>query len=180
MSAGLISIVMPVRDAAETVGDPMKSILALTWHHWELIAVDDGSEDATHEILTEFVRQDSRIRVMSTPPQGIARALQAGCDASAGDWIARMDADDSMHPERLRWQMEYTRENPELGVVSGLVRYGGDAPGYAAHVAWLNSLRTHEEILLRRFVEARVVSASRASSMWMRKKQTATATTAAW
>lgn len=160
MSAGSVSIVMPVRDSVETVDDAMKSILAQTWRDWELIAVDDGSTDATADVLTTYARKDSRIRVISTPPLGIARALQAGCAASAGDWIARMDGDDWIHPERLRRQMGYTRENPETGVVSGQVRYGGDAPGYAAHVDWVNSLRTHEEMFLRRFVEAPVAHPS--------------------
>jgi glycosyltransferase involved in cell wall biosynthesis len=160
MSAGLISIVMPLRDAGETVEHAIHGILAQTWRDWELIAVDDGSADATPDILTKHARRETRIRVISTPPLGIARALQAGCEASAGDWIARMDGDDSMHPERLRRQMDYTRENPETGVVSGQVRYGGDAPGYAAHVDWLNSLRTHEEMLMRRFVEAPVAHPS--------------------
>jgi glycosyltransferase involved in cell wall biosynthesis len=160
MTAGFLSIVMPARDAVGTVGDAIESILAQTWRDWELIAVDDGSTDATAEILTAYARRDPRIRVMTTPPLGIARALQVGCAASAGDWIARMDCDDLMHPERLRRQMEYTRQHPEIGVVSGQVRYGGDSPGYAAHVDWLNRLRTHEEMFLRRFVEAPVAHPS--------------------
>jgi glycosyltransferase involved in cell wall biosynthesis len=151
---------MPVRDAVETVGAALKSILAQTWRDWELIAVDDGSTDATAEILTTYARQDSRIRVMFMPPLGIARALQTGCDASVGDWIARMDGDDLMDPERLRRQVEYTRQHPEVGVVSGQVRYGGGSPGYAAHVDWLNSLRTHDEMFLRQFVEAPVAHPS--------------------
>ncbi len=160
MSAGLVSIVMPVRDGADTLRGAMESILAQTWRDLELIVVDDGSTDATPEILTEYTRRDPRIRLVSTPPQGIARALQAGCAAAAGDWIARMDGDDWMHPERLSRQMDHARENPERGVVSGLVRYGGDAPGYAAHVDWVNGLLTHEEMALRRFVEAPVAHPS--------------------
>lgn len=156
----MISIVMPVRDAAETLCDAVEGILAQTWREWELIAVNDGSVDATPEILTKFARQDSRVRLVSTPPQGIARALQTGCEAASGDWIARMDGDDRMHPGRLCWQMDHVRENPEVGVVSGWVRYGGEAPGYAAHVDWVNSLRTHGEMAMRRFVEAPVAHPS--------------------
>lgn len=156
----MISIVMPVRDVAETLCDAVEGILAQTWRDWELIAVNDGSVDATPDILTEYAERDSRIRLVSTSPQGIARALQAGCEAAAGDWIARMDGDDRMHPGRLRAQMDHAREHPEVGVVSGRVRYGGEAPGYAAHVDWVNSLRTHGEMALRRFVEAPVAHPS--------------------
>lgn len=151
---------MPVRNAAETLLAAMESILAQSSREWELIAVDDGSVDATPEILATFAGADSRVRVISPPPQGIARALQTGCTAAAGEWIARMDGDDRMHPERLVAQLEYARNNPHLGVVSSLVGYGGKTAGYAAHVDWINSLRTPEEISLRRFVEAPVAHPS--------------------
>lgn len=149
-----------MRNAATTVGEAIDSILAQTWREWELIAVDDGSTDATPALLSQYAQADPRIRVVTTPRLGIARALQTGCAATTGEWIARMDGDDHMHPDRLRWQIDYARENPELGVVSGLVRYGGDAPGYAAHVDWVNSLLTPEEMALRRFVEAPVAHPS--------------------
>lgn len=160
MSTGLISIVMPLRDAAANVGDALGSILSQSWREWQLIAVDDGSTDETPDIISSLARRESRVRLVSTPPLGIARALQAGCEASGGDWIARMDGDDSMHPGRLARQMAYARENPECGVISGLVRYGGASPGYASHVDWVNSLRTHGEMYLRRFVEAPVAHPS--------------------
>jgi glycosyltransferase involved in cell wall biosynthesis len=138
----------------------MESILAQTWTDWELVAVNDGSTDATPEILANYACRDSRIRLLSTPPLGIAAALQTGCKAAAGEWIARMDGDDRMLPERLRWQMDFAHEHPEAGVVSGQVLYGGDSVGYAAHVDWVNSLPTHEEMALRRFVEAPVAHPS--------------------
>lgn len=156
----MISIVMPVRDAADTLRGAMESILGQTWRDWELVAVNDGSVDATPDILTGYARRDSRVRLVSTAPRGIARALQAGCAAAAGDWIARMDGDDWMAPGRLRRQMDHARENPELGLVSGLVRYGGDAPGYGVHVDWVNSLLSHDQMALRRFVESPVAHPS--------------------
>jgi len=162
MSAGVvrISIVMPVRDAAKTLRSATESVLAQTFRDWNLLAVDDGSTDDSREILQNFAGDDARIRVISTPPQGIARALQTGCTAAAGEWIARMDADDWMHPERLAEQLVFAGRHPELDVISCLVGYGGDAPGYAAHVEWINSLFTPDEISLRRFVEAPVAHPS--------------------
>jgi glycosyltransferase involved in cell wall biosynthesis len=157
---GFLSIVMPVRDAADTVTHAMESILGQTQPAWELVVVDDGSVDGTAGILASFARSDPRIRVITTPRNGIARALQTACRAVRGNWIVRMDADDRMHPERLAAQWEFARRNPDLGVVSCLVRHGGDAPGYAAHVGWLNSLLTPEQIALRRFVEAPVAHPS--------------------
>jgi glycosyltransferase involved in cell wall biosynthesis len=151
---------MPVRNAAETLPAAMDGILAQSWREWELIAVDDGSVDATPEMLASLACGDSRVRVISTPPQGIVAALQTGCAAAAGDWIARMDGDDRMHPERLAAQLQYARNHPDVGVVSSLVGYGGKTAGYAAHVDWINGLCTPEEISLRRFVEAPVAHPS--------------------
>jgi glycosyltransferase involved in cell wall biosynthesis len=156
----MLSIVMPVRDAAETVTHALESILAQTYQAWELVAVDDGSMDGTSGILETFARGDPRIRLITTAPQGIARALQTACGAAHEKWIVRMDADDSMHPERLAAQWEFARKNPEIEVISCMVRHGGIAPGYAAHTGWLNRLLTPEQIALRRFVEAPVAHPS--------------------
>ena len=160
MYSPMISIVMPLRNTAATVRPALESILAQSCRGWELIAVDDGSTDDTAEILHSYAKTDSRIRRISTSPHGIAGALRQGCAASRGEWIARMDGDDWMHPERLEAQLEFSRSHRDIGVISCLVRYGGDAPGYASHVEWLNRLLTPEEISLRRFVEAPVAHPS--------------------
>lgn len=155
-----VSVLMPVRNGADTVGRAIESIQAQSLRDWELVVVDDGSSDATPEILAAMAAADPRIRVIGTPPLGIARALQTGCDACRGEWIARMDADDRMFPRRLDEQLDYAHGNPAVGVVSCLVRYGGGAAGYGAHVDWLNRIDTPELISLRRFVEAPVAHPS--------------------
>lgn len=94
---------------------------------------------------------------------GIAAALQRGCAAVRGRFVARMDADDWSAPDRMRLQHRFLQDNPRIGVVSCRVRYGGDSlkqAGYAAHVAWINSLMTPEELALRRFVESPVAHPS--------------------
>ena len=156
----IVSVVMPVRNAEGTLTRALDSIVAQTFRNWELIAVDDGSGDYSGALLEEFSRRDPRVRVIHTPPQGIARALQTGCTEAAGRWIARMDADDLMHPGRLAGQLDFANARPGLGVISCLVDYGGHAAGFAAHVAWINSLGTAEEISLRRFIEAPVAHPS--------------------
>lgn len=155
-----VSILMPVRDGGDALERAVRSILEQTTGDWELVAVDDGSTDHTASVLTDFAALDPRIRILPLPPVGIARALQAGCDACRGGWIARMDADDWMHPERIGAQMAHARKHPDLGVVSCLVRYGGGERGYGAHVDWLNTLVSPEIIALRRFIESPVAHPS--------------------
>lgn len=158
-----ISIVLPARNAAGTLPATLGSIRAQTFAAWELVAVDDGSTDETHRILCSAARADARIRILSLPPAGIVAALRAGCEAARGEFIARMDADDLMLPERLERQAEFLERNPRIGVVSCRVRYGGDPAsqaGYAAHVDWVNALLTPEDMALRRFVESPVAHPS--------------------
>ena len=161
--APIVSIVLPVRNAGETISVALESICAQTFPAWEVVAVDDGSQDETPLRLKAAARLDARIRVLTQRPEGLVAALQAGCHAARGKFIARMDADDVMLPERLARQVEFLERNPHLGVVSCRVRFGGDVTrqaGYATHVEWINSLLTPEAIALRRFVEAPVAHPS--------------------
>jgi glycosyltransferase involved in cell wall biosynthesis len=158
-----ISIVLPVRDAADTLPVALDSIRAQTLAAWELVVVDDGSTDETIQIMSTAASADARIRVLSLRRVGIVAALRAGCEAAGGEFIARMDADDLMLPERLQRQAEFLQRHPHIGVVSCRVRYGGDPAaqaGYAAHVDWINALLTPEEMALRRFVESPVAHPS--------------------
>ena len=153
----LVSVIMPVRDAASTVARAVESIRAQTLADWELIAVDDGSGDGTTELLAASSRADARIRLVRGPRAGLVAALNAGLAAAAGRLIARMDADDEAHPERLAEQVRLLGSDPRLGLAACLVEFGGDAgrsAGYALHVEWLNSLLDPEEIALNRFVES--------------------------
>jgi glycosyltransferase involved in cell wall biosynthesis len=161
--APVISVIMPARDAAATVLIALESIRSQTFHDWELVVVDDGSQDETPLLLQSAARSDARIQVLSQDPLGIVEALQRGCAAARGEFIARMDADDWMAPERLSRQLEFLARHSEIGVVSCQVRHGGHQTrqaGYAAHVAWVNTLTTPADMALRRFVESPVAHPS--------------------
>ena len=152
-----VSVVLPVHNAAATVARAVASVQAQTFADWELLAVDDGSTDATREILLAMAATDPRVRVLDIARTGIVAALNAGLAASSAPLIARMDADDESYSGRLEVQQHFLAANPEVGVVGCRVDFGGDreqSAGYALHVDWLNSLLTPEQIALNRFVEA--------------------------
>ena len=151
---------MPVRNGSSTLAVAVESVRAQTHCDWELVIIDDHSTDSTPAILAEIAASDPRVTVIPNPVNGIATALDAGCAVSRGEWIVRMDADDLMLPERIERQLAFAHSNSGLGVISCMVRYGGDQPGYAAHVEWLNSLDSPELISLRRFVESPVAHPS--------------------
>jgi cellulose synthase/poly-beta-1,6-N-acetylglucosamine synthase-like glycosyltransferase len=105
------------------------------------------------------------MRVIERAHAGVALAANAAMAAARGDFVARMDADDVAHPERLAEQVALLEraEQRDVGVVGCLVEYGGDRAanaGYALHVEWVNSLVTPAEIARGRFVEQPVVNPS--------------------
>jgi glycosyltransferase involved in cell wall biosynthesis len=151
------SIILPVRNAASTLPATLDSLWSQSETSWELIAVDDGSTDATPALLYNAALIDPRIRVMSTGPLGLVHALQTACSLVRGPLIARMDADDTTHPERLSIQCHFLDSHPDIGLVSCQVKFGGDpdtAGGYLRHIQWINSLVSHELIYHQRFVES--------------------------
>jgi glycosyltransferase involved in cell wall biosynthesis len=152
-----ISVVLPAFNAATTVARAVDSIRRQTWTDWELIVVDDGSKDGTGPIVRALASREPRVRVVTTAHRGIATALNTGVDEARGQFIARMDADDEAHAERLGQQLSLFEHHGELGLVGSLVEFGGDranAAGYALHVDWMNGLVTPQEIALNRFVES--------------------------
>jgi len=154
---------MPVRDAAPTLADAVESLLAQTDPAWQLIAVDDGSTDASPAVLSDLARRDARVRVLCGERRGLVPALEAGLAAAKGSLIARLDADDVCAPERLARQRAHLDAHPEVGLVASRVRFGGDgrrAAGFARYVEWTNGLLTHEDIAVARFVESPLVHPS--------------------
>jgi glycosyltransferase involved in cell wall biosynthesis len=153
----LVSVVLPVWNAAATLARAVASIRQQTISDWELIAVDDGSTDGSRNLLDAAAKSDGRVRVLTQPHRGIVAALNVGLEAARGGCIARMDADDEAHPERLAEQVDFLERDPTVGVVSCLVEYGGNRraqAGYALHVDWINSLVSPEQIALNRFIES--------------------------
>lgn len=152
-----VSIVLPVRNGGVTLGRALQSLTGQTLREWEAVVVDDGSTDDTATVLAAATRADPRIRVLHRPAEGIVAALTAGIALARAPVIARFDADDEMHPARLALQLDLLDREPELGLVSCLVEFGGDRTanaGYALHVDWLNSVVTPDEIRLSRFIES--------------------------
>ncbi len=160
-----VSVVLPVRDAVTTVARAIESIRGQTFVDWELIVVDDGSQDGTDAVLAGLARTDARIRVIEQGRLGVAAAFNAGLAVARGEYVARMDADDESHPERLAAQVAFldAPENADVGVAGSLVEFGGDRAtrgGYALHVDWLNTIVTPEQIALHRFEESPLANPS--------------------
>jgi glycosyltransferase involved in cell wall biosynthesis len=119
MSAGpLVSVMMPCYDAESTLPMAVASLLAQTYSHWEAVVVDDGSTDRTWEVLRSF--GDARIRLERFERnRGRGAARQRCLEMARGEFLAFLDADDWMFPDKLEKQVALMRSNPELAVISG-------------------------------------------------------------
>lgn len=159
MSRGtpFVSVLMPVHNGASTIGRAVDSIRKQSLEHWELLAVDDMSTDASIEVLREIAREDERVRVLRSSERGLVAALRTGLSQARGSLIARMDADDESLPDRLIRQSTFLQNHPGIGLVGAFVEFTGDrdhGEGYARHVDWLNSIVTPDEIAKARFIES--------------------------
>ena len=109
----LISIVIPTYNRANLIGKAIQSILDQSYGNWELIIVDNYSDDNTKEVIKAF--NDDRILMLSTPRTGsVAASRNLGVAHSNGEWIAFLDSDDWWLPEKLMYVCKALRNNPDL------------------------------------------------------------------
>jgi glycosyltransferase involved in cell wall biosynthesis len=104
---------MPAYNAGDYISESIESILSQTFDNFELIIIDDGSTDNSRDIVKSY--HDSRI-ILQENPHDFIRSLNTGIELSKGKYIARMDADDIMLPNRLEIQYRYMEDNPETDV----------------------------------------------------------------
>ena len=102
-----ISVVMPVYNGGVFLREAIESILTQTYTDFEFIIINDGSTDGSLTIMREYEARDARIHVIDQKNAGIVCALNAGIQASRGEYIARMDADDISLPKRFEKQLQY-------------------------------------------------------------------------
>ena len=153
----LVSVLLPCYNAARTLKETLESLSCQTLDDFEVIAVDDGSTDATYSILQGWADVDQRIHLISQSHSGIVTALNAGVKACQSPLIARMDADDLAHPQRLALQIAFLEQNPDMAVVGCRVR--GYPPedvrqGFSIYLDWQNALLSDEDIRREMFIES--------------------------
>jgi len=115
----MITIGIPFYNAEKYLSDAIKSVIAQSYPYWELILIDDGSKDDSLKIAQDFSAKDNRIRVIS---DGLNKKLPTRLNQIIKEaryaYIARMDADDLIHTERLEKQITFLKNNPQYDLVS--------------------------------------------------------------
>ena len=101
----LISIIIPIYNAEDTLNRCICSILNQTFYDWELLLIDDGSTDLSGELCDEYASKDQRIKVFHKKNGGVSSARNVGLDYAKGEWITFCDSDDFVCPN---WLKNYT------------------------------------------------------------------------
>lgn len=103
-----ISIIIPAYNAEDYISETIQSVQAQTYQDWEMIIVDDCSTDYTSVVVSDYIKTDSRIRLIKAPKNGgVARARNMGLEHAKGDYIAFVDSDDLWRPDKLEKQLAF-------------------------------------------------------------------------
>jgi len=114
-----ITVLMPAYNAGAYIKTAIESVLAQTYADFELLIINDGSEDNTLALIKSFT--DTRIRLIDQPNKGLIDTLNESIDKAKGKYIARMDADDICLPNRLQVEFDFLESNPDYVLVGSVV-----------------------------------------------------------
>lgn len=158
-----VTVLLPVRNGAVHLAAALDGIFAQTFTDFELLVIDDGSTDATPEILRAM--RDPRLSVVTHPQNiGLVPTLNEGLDLARGEFVARQDHDDVSHPERLQKQVDYLRAHPDCALLGteawqtdedGRVSFRLLRPLTAESIRWYlcyDNAFIHSSVMFRRAV----------------------------
>jgi len=152
-----VSVVMPVHNAEGTLPAALRSLQKQVMSSFEVIAVDDGSEDRSLSVLESFAAKDRRIKVLLSKKGGIVKALNIGLSEAKGELVARMDSDDVCHPNRLEMQAAFLKKHRRASLVASRIRLFPRSRlkgGMLHYETWVNSVVMDADIMRDIFVES--------------------------
>jgi glycosyltransferase involved in cell wall biosynthesis len=117
--APLVSVLLPVYNAERYLAAAVESILQQRFSDFELLLIDDGSQDQSGQILQAYAERDPRIRLIRRANRGLIATLNEMLALALGEFLARMDADDIATPDRLALQVQFLQQHPEVVCVGG-------------------------------------------------------------
>ncbi len=154
----LVSVLMPIWNAAEYLNESLGSIVNQSYKNLEIIIVDDASTDQSIDIVTSYC--DPRVVIIKNYENlGLAESLNVAIRHSSGELLARMDGDDIAHNDRIARQVAFLNEHPEVDVLGSAMQYFGESKyvnhfpeDHAACKSYLifNVCFGHPSVMLRR------------------------------
>ncbi len=152
-----ITVLLPFRNAGATLAECLDSVLAQSLGDFELLALNDHSDDGSEQLVAQYALRDRRVRLLHAGGRGLVTALNQGLAEARAPLIARMDADDLMHRERLAEQYRFLRAHPELDLVATQVRLFPEErlqAGFCEYVRWQNGCLASTDVADEIYVES--------------------------
>lgn len=112
MSPAIVSVIIPFYNAQATLAETLKSVEEQTMADWEGLLINDGSTDRSPELANEFIRRDSRFRLITTKNQGLSSARNTGLIEAKGKYIQFLDADDLIEMKKFESQVALASKRP--------------------------------------------------------------------
>lgn len=148
-----ISVIIPAYNSEETIAKTIQSVLNQTLANFELIVINDGSQDSTLDIVTKFT--DSRIKVFSYPNQGVSASRNRGLNHAVGEFITFLDADDIWTRDKLEMQLQALEDNPEAKIAYSWTDYINENDEFilsGSHTTFNGDI--YEKLLINNFLDS--------------------------
>jgi glycosyltransferase involved in cell wall biosynthesis len=124
-SSPLVSVVLPVWNGERYLSAAVESILSQSYQNFELIVVNDGSDDGSRAIVLQHAAVDARVKLIDAPHRGLVASLNLGCDTARGEYIARLDCDDVALPLRIELQVAHLQRHDRVALLGSAFQYIG-------------------------------------------------------
>ncbi|NET60616.1 MAG: glycosyltransferase [Symploca sp. SIO2E6] len=146
-----ISVIIPAYNAENTIKETINSVLKQTFTDFELLVINDGSQDSTLEVISSV--SDSRIRVFSYSNAGVCAARNRGIAEATGEYLSFIDADDLWTPDKLEAQLAALQANPEAAVAYSWTDWIDESGQFLRPGSHIKSNgNVYSELLFRDFV----------------------------
>lgn len=156
----MISIIMPVYNSEKYISEAIESICNQSYKNWELLIVNDGSTDHTSEIIDDFSKKESRIKVFHRKNEGVSMARNFALNQICGEYVTFIDSDDVYHTDRLKRMLQVFEQHRNCEIV------------FSRHKEFRGKLNTYEANGSRKIVVSdenileKVISDSKNHYVW--------------
>ncbi len=148
----LISVIIPVYNGEKTIKDTIESVLNQTFSDLELIVINDGSQDATSEIVNRI--REPRLKFFSYPNAGLAASRNRGISLAVGEFISFIDADDLWTPDKLESQFNALQVNAQAAVAYSWTDWIDESGQFLRPGGYIIANgNVYEQLLKRDFIE---------------------------
>lgn len=117
-----ISVIVPIYNVADYIGDTIESVINQDYCNWELILIDDGSPDNSGEICDIYAKKDSRIKVVHKENGGVCAARLTGIEIASGEYITLLDGDDTLTYDALSTMLKYALEDKSDLIICNFIQ----------------------------------------------------------